>query len=268
MREVAALGQSVESPVSRAGRDEGDGRCAAVEREVDRATSPVQGFLLRYPGQTDEDEDAQRNARLLQEGRGPLEVREGHALVQSGKNLRVDRLEAERNLQPAIEQVAKAQAEFAHEGRMRLDDHPFEGPNEGGDLLMLFGANRLCVEEAARVVQLDVPRPRQGRERPADLRGDRSRRRRLRKCVLPQVAHQAPPGALAVSQEDRGDGHDLAVLCGLLLDERRVGARWVEVIALRALLEDPTVPFPVRRRIGEAQGTVTRHAYRERKCVR
>ena len=70
--------------------------------------------------------------------------------------------------------------------------------------------------------------------------------------VLPEIAHEAAPGALAIGEEEGGYGDDF--FCGgvLLFYEEGVGAVGVELVALRTVGEDPLVAvgaiFRIRRR--------------------
>ena len=70
----------------------------------------------------------------------------------------MDGLEAERHLQAPGEAVAQTQAALAHERGMRLDDDALEGAQQHGDRGVLLGPDRLRVEEAPGVVELDLPR--------------------------------------------------------------------------------------------------------------
>ena len=83
-------------------------------------------------------------------------------------------------------------------------------PATTGDRRMVSRRDRMGIEEAAAVVELDLPGRRQRCEGVLDLRGDRAGRHGFLQRVLPQVAHQAAPGAFAVRQEDRGDWNDFS----------------------------------------------------------
>ena len=80
------------------------------------------------------------------------------------------------------------------------------------DLGVLLGPDRLGVEEAAGVVELDLTRRGQRGEGAGDLRGDRPEGSGFGEGVLPEIAHEAAPGALAVGQKESGYRDDL--FCG------------------------------------------------------
>src|SRR5690606_34180089 len=88
-------------------------------------------------------------------------------------------------------------------------------------VVVRFG-NRPGIEEAAGIVELDVPDT--GCDRGERLHGganlgrDGARWRRARDRVLPQVAHRAAPGALGTGQEDGPDADGPAGRVGLLVD--------------------------------------------------
>ena len=67
----------------------------------------------------------------------------------------------------------------------------------------------MCIKEASRVVEFDLVELGQAAEllfsltkRVVDLFNDRTDRDGFVCCVLPEVAHQATPGALLVCQEN------------------------------------------------------------------
>src|SRR5688572_16723432 len=100
---------------------------------------------------------------------------------------------------------------------MAFDDDPFESAPAFGDGGMIRGWNGAGIEEAAAVVELEMPwsagaaglSRRRGDSQfaqcPVDLRGNGARRHGFRECVLPKITHQAAPRAFAVGQENCGD---------------------------------------------------------------
>ena len=107
---------------------------------------------------------------------------------------------------------------------MRFDDHALEARNRLCDLFIVFGRDLLRIEEAAGVVQLDLPDRRQIGERRSDLVRNGTTRHDFVQCVGPQVAHDATERTLAVGQEDDGSRHQLTGRSGLFFPNGRVSA--------------------------------------------
>ena len=135
---------------------------------------------------------------------------------------------------------------------MTFHDHAIERANALGDRRMVFRRNRAWIKKAAAVVEFDLARGRELGEREIDLRRDGSGRHGSGERVLPQVAHQAAPRALAIRQEDRRDRHDFAGLRTLLFDEKRVWTRGLHRVSRSAPRENPAVAL--RRRAWVAGG--------------
>ena len=89
---------------------------------------------------------------------------------------------------------------------MRLDDHAVERCDDCRNRVIVCRGNGLRVEEAARVVQLQLTNRRQPRERVPNLTGDHSFRDHVVERVDPEVAHDAAERALPVGQEDGRGG--------------------------------------------------------------
>src|SRR5262249_50431683 len=154
-------------PVS--GGDDGDGRGTEMEGVRDGAPRRVEPLGLFQEGQAGQHEDPNRDPRLPEEIGRLVETLERHAFVQPGQHLGMDRLEAEGDLEPAVDEVAKTETRLADEGRVRLDDDAFERADERRDLIEVAGWDGLRVEEASGVVELHAARRRKTRQSLADL---------------------------------------------------------------------------------------------------
>src|SRR5439155_6335848 len=114
---------------------------------------------------------------------------------------------------------------------MTLHNHSLEVANSRRDSWIVGGGNRVRIEEAPAIVELDLARRRQLRQSVIYLRRNSARRQSFCQCVSPKVAHQAAPGALSIRQEDRRDRDQLAGLYPLLLQQKGMGAPRVERIS-------------------------------------
>src|SRR6266571_1882244 len=119
------------------------------------------------------------------------------------------RFQSHRDLQVARDALPEPEAALAEHGWVALHDHPLEGRDQPGDLLILGGRDRRRIEKAAAVVQLDPPPGATPRGYPAwqpiqrvpDLRGNGARGHAIVERVLPEDAHKAAVRALAVGEE-------------------------------------------------------------------
>ena len=259
--EGPGIPQGVHGAVAGAGRDDGDGGRAAVERELDRPARPSRrcsaGSTHGRPARTKTRRATPPSERARAARRKESSVMR---LLRRGSTSGMDRLEAHGDLEIAVEKVPEVEDRRSHERGVALDDRALEGSERRGDRGMVFRGNGPAVEEAAGVVELDPAGRRKRRERLGDLGRDRPGAGALLERVLPQVAHQASPGALAVRQEDGGDVDCATRLVGLRLDEGAVGAPRVEGIARGPAFQDPAVPRAGRVRVGRAHGGLTRRA--------
>src|SRR5271154_184676 len=105
----------------------------------------------------------------------------------------MDRLQSHRNFQSTVQLLLEPVAIFTYQCRVALDDHPFEAGNATSDCRVILDRNRARIEEAAAVVQLDLPRGSKAFESVANLCRNRSSRDAFHQRVLPEVAHQATP---------------------------------------------------------------------------
>ena len=97
------------------------------------------------------------------------------------------------------------------------------------------------VEEAAAVIELDLPRWGQPRQSKADLLGDCAGWNAFSECVAPQIAHQASPGTLSIGEKDGRDRDDFARGCTLVLNEKRIRPPRIQNMALRPFTENPAI---------------------------
>ena len=114
---------------------------------------------------------------------------------------------------------------------MTLHNHSLEVANSRRDSWIVGGGNRVRIEEAPAIVELDLARRRQLRQSIINLRRNSARRQSFCQRVLPQVAHEAAPGAFSIRQEDRRDRDQFAGFCPLLLQQKGIGTPRVERIS-------------------------------------
>ena len=95
------------------------------------------------------------------------------------------RLQAHGDLELAGQAVPELEAARLDQGWMTFDDHSFELPQAFRNGGVIRGGDGSGIEETAAVVELDLARGFEVRQRVIDLRGDGSRRDGLRKRVLP-----------------------------------------------------------------------------------
>ena len=106
---------------------------------------------------------------------------------------------------------------------------------------MVFQRDCATIEEAPAVVELDLTGSREllqerTQSEPGSLRGNR-----LSQRVLPEITHQAAPGALAVGQKDRGDRNNFAGGRVFFLNEECVRPRGIELVALWTAIQYPAI---------------------------
>ena len=136
---------------------------------------------------------------------------------------------------------------------MALNDRSLEMLDEGCDRRVIFGWDRLNVEEAAAVIKFHLTRRWQSFQRVGNLTWNRAGCDRVRQSVLPQIAHHAMPWALAVGQKDGCDGNNLTRRRALFFHEKCVRLLGIEFRPLRSLREDPFRLVRWVRRIFEVQ---------------
>ena len=150
----------------------------------------------------------------------------GHALVQPPEYFGMDSFEAHGDFEAAGQKFAEAEAVFANQRGMAFDDNALEAGNAVRDCRVILNGDGARVEEAAAVIEFDLPRRREALQSVVNLCRNRSRWHRLRQRVLPEIAHQASPGALAVGEKDGGDGNraqgtgSALGAAGLVFDEK------------------------------------------------
>ncbi len=247
--EIAGRLEGLHGAVARASRDQRDDAGAAVEREVGGPHRPVHGLARLDPGQADQHERPQRDAVGAQSVRGFAKLRGGHALVEARENLGMDGLQPHRDFESSGQAPGQRGGAAADQRGMRLDDHALESGELGHDRVDVRIRDGLRVEEASGVVELDPARRREGGDGGADLAGDRARRRVARQRVLPEIAHQAPPGTLPIGQEDGRDRDRRAGLVRLLLEEKGGGGGRIDAVARAPLIQDPLIPADGGNRI-------------------
>ena len=240
-RKMSVCRQRLHRAVARAGWDEGCNCCVTIEGKIQRPSRPGERLRRRHERRLDEDEDAEVNIVRAQAIGSGSKLHGGHPLVQLLEDLRMDGLEAHRYLQSRAEPVTKAETVLAYQRGMAFDDHALESRHEPHDGRVILRRDRFAVEEAAAVIELDLPGGGKPVQRVLDLRGDGPQRRIAGKCIAPQVAHQTMPWALAVGQEDCRDGYDLARCGAFLLHKKRRWAQRVKLVARRPLRQNPGI---------------------------
>ena len=108
----------------------------------------------------------------------------------------MDGLETKRDLELAIQPVAKPQATIPDQGRVALDDDAVKLGQTLGDGSVFAFRDRLVVEETAGVVKFDLAQLGQVAalafrlaKREVDLPGDRAGGHGFVEGLLPEVAH-------------------------------------------------------------------------------
>src|SRR6185503_902309 len=139
---------------------------------------------------------------------------------------------------------------------MAFPDDTLESTQALSDGRVIVTRDCTRIEEAAAIVELDVPQHRVPRchrvKRPIDLLGDGSGRNGFGERVLPQIAHYATPRTFAVGQKHRRYGNYFAGVASLLLNETRHRPARVERLTLRPSGKNPLVA--VTRRVGVRVG--------------
>src|SRR6266436_4294955 len=98
----------------------------------------MQSFVIAHEWRFDEDEYAQIDVVCAQERRSGRELLEGHALVESRQNIRVNSFEPHRYFEPAPQAIAESQALISDESGMAFDNEAFEHiglASDGGVIL-------------------------------------------------------------------------------------------------------------------------------------
>ena len=203
---------------------------------------------------------------LLEEGGGRGELGEGEAFVGALEGEGVDGFEAHGDLELGVgEEVAQVEGAVADEAGVRLDDDAAEGLEERGSFGVVGGGDGAGVEEAAAIVELDVLGGGEAGEGIGDLRGDSAGGEGVGEGVLPEVAHEAAPGTLAVGEEEGGDVDEAAggggPGLGFRLEEEGVGDVRVDEVARGAAVEDPTVAAGGGGRVNGEGGHAVRVFY-------
>ena len=117
---------------------------------------------------------------------------------------------------------------------MVLDDDGLEVTDPGRDGGVIFGRDRLRIEEVAGIVELDVLRAGRLRQGVVDLGRDRSDGNSLIQRVLPEITHRAAERTLLVRQEDRRDVLNSPRSSSLRFDQVRVRSPRIERLLRRA----------------------------------
>ena len=131
---------------------------------------------------------------------------------------------------------------------MTFYNHSLKAPHTLRDGREILRRNRARIEEAARVVELDLAGFYELPQREVDLLRDRARRNGFGQRIFPEIAHQTAPRAFAIRQKDRCDANDFARLRALVFHEKCGRFSWIDSVPHRTPRENPFVAFA--RRIG------------------
>ena len=153
----------------------------------------------------------------------------------------MDGFKTHGDFETASKKFLEAKAVFSDERRVAFNDDAFERGDATGDGWVIFSWNGSRIEKATTVVELDVARWWEVFEGVVNLCWNRSCRHRFGQCALPEVAHQAAPGAFAISEEYGCDGDYLSLGRPLVFDEESIRPQPVERIAFRPTRENPHV---------------------------
>src|ERR1700728_621012 len=167
------------------------------------------------------------------------------------------RLQADRDLELAAKQLAKAQAGIADERGVVLNNQPLEAIGALRDGRIVRGRNCLGIEKTAAVIEFELARGPQIEKRVIDLCRDSSQRYCLAKRIAPQVAHQTAERAFSIGEKDGGNRIDCAANGTFLFDEIQVGKIRIADLPRRAAAEYPGIAF---RRFGR----IYVHEYKDR----
>src|SRR5580698_1244881 len=126
---------------------------------------------------------------------------------------------------------------------MALYDCSLKAAYFGRDCGVVLDRNRMMIEEAPAVIELDLACWRQLRESIFDLMWNRAERNGLHRCILPEVAHQATPGTLAICKEDGRYWNHFPVCGTLSFYQKGIGFRGIYNRAGWALIENPLITF-------------------------
>ena len=121
-----------------------------------KSARPIQRLCCRHKRRLHQDKDPKIDPVAAQKVCRGRELIECHALIQSGENFRMRRLQSHSDLQFAAKQVAKAQASFAGKRGMILHDQPLEAISALCDGGIVLRRNCLRIEKTAAVIELQL----------------------------------------------------------------------------------------------------------------
>ena len=130
---------------------------------------------------------------------------------------------------------------------MILHNHSIETIGALRDGGIVLGRNRVRIEEAAAVIELELSRRWKLEKCVIDLCRDRPERNRFAERVAPQVAHQTTKRALSIGEKDSGDRFDGPTVGTLVFDKILIGEIRIAYLSRRATAEYPGIAF---RRFG------------------
>ena len=159
-------------------------------------------------------------------------------------------LQPHRYLEWSAKALAENGSRIVHQDRMTLDDHSLESAQKKSDLLVVCGRDRLTVEEAPAVVELDGARRWQSIECISELCRNCADRCRLLQRMPPQIAHETPPGTFPICQQDRSDRNDFEGSAAFVLNKEPGRLPRIDLRSAAAVLKDPAIAFCRRRRVG------------------
>ena len=151
-------------------------RRVAFRRDSQRTASPFKSCGFSHKRRSEQNENAQINGMTLQEISRLPERIHCHAFVEPRQNLRVNGFEADGDFELSFDLLTETQRAravcAAQKRRMAFDDDALKVSDKRGNRCVIFRRNRLRVEEAARVVKLDLSRGGKPRQRITNLRSD------------------------------------------------------------------------------------------------
>ena len=255
--ELPGLAEPLHGAVAGAGWYQHHRARAARKRELGRFYRPLQARLPVKEGGIHQDEHTQRDALGGEESGGTRELGEVEPLVQPFQHLGVRGLEPQRHLQRSGQQVAQDSGAIADKQRMRFHDDVACERYPLRDRRIVGRRDRPGIEEAAAVVELYLhrkgPRIRPCPNRKLHLARNRPLRDGIAGGVLPQVAHQAAPGAFSVGQQHDAGIDDGAGRQALPFEKDATGRiRIGRGGRRRTLREDPCSAAPRWIRRGHA----------------
>ena len=240
-RKIPIHRQRLHRPIASTRRNQRSRRRSAFERKIQRSRRPLRRLLFAHKRWLHQNKHSQIHVAFVQPIRRRPKLLQRHSLIQPTQNLRMHRLQSHCNFQPPMQAIPKCKAVRRCQSRMALNNHPFKAPDPRGNRSMVLQWNRPPVKKTPAVVELHLPRCRQLLQRVIDLRWNCTSGGYIFQSVLPQIAHQAAPRALAIRQKDRRYRHNLPRRAPFLLDKKKPWPPRIDRVPQPPSRKDPRI---------------------------